>query len=55
MAAVVLVIPPAYIGEGQSREYYCSSISRDSGSVTWDGDSSGSNAGSGINGGGGLT
>ena len=55
MAAVVLVIPPAYIGEGHSIECHCSSVSRDSGSVTWDGDSSSSNAGSGINGGGGLT
>ena len=49
MAAAVPMIP-AYIGGGRSRECYCSSVIRDSGSVIRDADSGSSNTGSGING-----
>ena len=39
---------PAYIGGGHSRECYCSSVNRDSGSVIRDADNGSSNAGSAI-------
>ena len=43
------------LGGGHSRECYCSSVSRDSGSVIRDADSGSRDAGSGISGGEGLT